>query len=509
MRRRFPFSPIRQPRHAAMTSTELATDSASVQRPGADRRGDHVLRVPARKSIVERALMWGLAAGLAWAPFWYGSNDLFAWGVNAVVFPGLALMYEISILVRGERHPIGIKKIALPAGLFAAVMIWAWLQTMTPVPSTLSHPIWGMAANALRKPVSGSISVNRDLTTLALIQLITVASVFWLALQLCRNAERAGFLLKGIAAIVCVYAAYGLVGFALKAGRMPWLETQSTLGYATSTFINRNSFATYAGIGLVTICGLLLQLYRHRVSTLDGPWQLRLSSFIETTGEQGALLLGSAFLILVALLLTVSRGGIIATGLGLFVLGLSTFKRQKRRSTELLETIAFGTVLVVAVFLIFGDVFVGKLSERGLNDTNRLAVNIISLRSIRDAPLTGYGLGTFADIFPLYRDRSISVFGIWEQAHDSYAEVFQGLGLVFGSMLLASVLVLVMRCVKGMIIRHENVTVPRLAVAVSCLVGVHAFVDFSLQIQAVALTFAALLGAGVSQSESSRVLVND
>jgi hypothetical protein len=161
------------------------------------------------------------------------------------------------------------------------------------------------------------------------------------------------------------------------------------------------------------------------------------------------------------------------------------------------------------VFLVFGDAFVGKLGERGLADTNRMAVNALSLRSIRDAPLTGYGLGTFTDIFPLYRDRSISVFGVWEQAHDSYAEIFQGLGLVFGSMLLASVLILVIRCARGMIIRQEHVIFPRVAAACACLVGVHAFVDFSLQIEAIAITFAALLGAGVAQSESSRVLVHD
>jgi O-antigen ligase len=163
------------------------------------------------------------------------------------------------------------------------------------------------------------------------------------------------------------------------------------------------------------------------------------------------------------------------------------------------------------VFLVFGDAFVGKLGERGLADTNRIAVNALTLRSIRDAPLTGYGLGTFTDMFPLYRDRSISVFGVWEQVHDSYVEIFQGLGLVFGSMLLASVLILVLRCARGMVTRQEHVTFPRVAVACTCLVGVHAFVDFiiSLQIEAVAFTFAALLGAGVSQSESSRVLVHD
>jgi O-Antigen ligase len=453
--------------------------------------------------------MWALLGGLPWAPFWYGSNDLVAWGINAVVFPGLALIYELSILMRGKQHPIGIKLIALPAGLFAGALVWTWLQTATWVPSTLIHPIWGMAADALERPVDGSISVNRDATALALIQLITVTSVFWLTLQLCRDAQRATVLLKGVGAIVCFYAVYGLVAFAFKAGRVPFMEGPATVGVVTSTFVNRNSFATYAGIGLVVVCGLILRLYRHQVAPVDGPRQLRIASFIETTGEQGAVLLGGAFVILVALLLTLSRGGIIATGLGLFVLGLSTFRRQKRRSTELVEAIGFGTIAVAGVFLVFGDTFVGSLSERGFGDANRLAVDLISLRSILDAPLTGYGLGTFADIFPMYRDRSISVFGIWEQAHNSYVEIFQGLGLLFGSMFLGSILLLVIRCVKGVTTRRENVTVPRVAVAVSCLVGVHALVDFSLQMQAVALTYAALLGAGVAQSKSSRVLVND
>src|ERR1700674_3693464 len=37
----------------------------------------------------DRATFWVFIAGLAWTPFWYGSNDLVAWGINAVLFPGL------------------------------------------------------------------------------------------------------------------------------------------------------------------------------------------------------------------------------------------------------------------------------------------------------------------------------------------------------------------------------------------------------------------------------------
>jgi hypothetical protein len=41
------------------------------------------------------------------------------------------------------------------------------------------------------------------------------------------------------------------------------------------------------------------------------------------------------------------------------------------------------------------------------------------------------------------------------------------------------------------------------------LLGAHALVDFSMQMQAVAITFMALLGAGVAQSASSRLALED
>ena len=62
-------------------------------------------------AIVERALLWAFIAGLAWCPFWFGSYVLLAWGINAVLFPGLVAIYELSLLIRGERHPVAIRQI--------------------------------------------------------------------------------------------------------------------------------------------------------------------------------------------------------------------------------------------------------------------------------------------------------------------------------------------------------------------------------------------------------------
>jgi O-antigen ligase len=390
--------------------------------------------------------------------------------------------------------------------LFAAVVLFIFLQTIAWRGSP-SHPIWGMASDALGQPLVASISVNRDLTTLALIRLITAASAFWIALQLCRNAMRARHFVAALAAIGALYAAYGLVAFALQSGRLPWLEAPAAQGFVTSTFVNHNSFATYAGLALMAACGLVVRQYRHALA--DSRGGLTVASLIETTGRSGAVLLAGAFIIVVAILLTGSRGGVIASGVGLFVLGMLSAMRLQKRATGQLASALFAVVLVVATLVAFGDIFVGTVAERGLGDTNRMSVYLITLRSILDVPLSGFGYGTFADVFPMYRDRSLSVQGAWQQAHNTYLEIFQGLGLVFGSMFVAAVLLLVLRCAKGAVRRQENATVTRVAVSMACLVGVHALADFSLQIQGVALTFAAALGAGVAQSESSRLVLED
>jgi len=493
-----------------MTTIASRADRLPASQADADARSEAPLHqaVP-RQETIEWTIFWAFIAALAWTPFWYGSNDLVAWGANAVLFPGLAAGYEISILLRGVSHPIAVRNFAVAAALFAAVVLWVAFQIATSVPSALVHPIWAMAADALASPIEGSISVNRDLTTLALMRLITAASAFWIAVQLCRNPARANLLIMSIAVIGCVYAAYGIGAFVLKVGHVPWMEIPSTHGFTSSTFINRNSFATYAGIGLIALCGLILRFYRREVTAVSGPPALRIALFIAATGERGAALLGGAFVIVVALLLTGSRGGIVATGLGLFVLGVLTFSRSEKRATEPVAIVIFGTVLVAVALFAFGDALVDNIARRGLNDTSRMAVYLITLRSILDAPLQGFGYGTFGDVFPIYRDRSIGVAGTWEQAHNTYLEVFQGLGLVFGSSLIAVVVLLALRCLKGALTRQENVTVPRVAAGVAFLVGAHALVDFSLQIQAVTLTFTAVLGAGTAQSQSSRLALED
>jgi hypothetical protein len=365
---------------------------------------------PASRERIDEALFWLLLAGLAWCPFWLSSQDLFAWGINGILFSGLTALYELSLLARGERHPIAVTQIGTPAALFAAVVVWIVVQNYTGVPAGMQHPIWHLAGLTLEADVPGSISVNRDLTTLSLLRLVTAASVFWLSLQLCREVRRAYQLLNAVALIGAAYALYGLLAFALTPGYVLWLATMFTKGYVTSTFINHNSFATYAGMGLV-VCGLIVRLYRHEVVHEGGPASFKIASFIEVTGRRGAMLLAIGFLLASALLLSGSRGGILASALGLFVFGSLSVRRRRGGLKDRHETIVFVAMLVVAVFLVLGAAFLSRMAGQGVDEENRMVAYRIIISAIRNSPFSGFGYGTFADVFPrLHLPRS------WAQA---------------------------------------------------------------------------------------------
>ena len=469
-----------------------------------------VMSAPARPlvapSMVQDLVDWGLfylaLFGMAWAPLWYGSNRIFPWAVNALLFGTLTLVYEINILVRDRHHPIGIKQIRTAAAMFVLVVLWIFVQNAPSMSIGLQHPIYAMASEALGQPTAGTISVNRDLTTLALMRLLTSACTFWLILQLTRDPARAHLLLRAVGLIAAAYAVYGLVDLAF-GGTMSGFDPEGRGLFVRSTFINKNSFATYAGLGLLANTGLLFRSYRHATPT-GASLRLRLVAFLESTGRRGVLEIGVSFVLLAAILLTGSRAGIVTSLLGLVALVLLTFGRSRKRGTEQLELVIFITLAVVGAFYLFGDVFAGRLATSGLVDDSRFAVYVITLQSILDALFTGFGYGTFQDVFPMYRDQSLSVVNTWNKAHNTYLELLQGLGVIGGALLIGAVLMLVVACARGVLLRRQGIAPATVGFAAALLVGTHALVDFSLQIQAVTLTFMVLLAAGVAQSVSSR-----
>jgi O-antigen ligase len=453
---------------------------------------------------VETVFLLALIACLAWVPFWHGSNRLISWGINAFLFPGLAALYAVSCLFQRVSLPITIRDIRWPAILFLLVSVWIFVQNATWTPASWQHPIWQLASEVLDRHVAGSISVDRDLTALALTRLVTAASALWLALQLTRDYWRAKFLLWSIVAIGAVYAAIGLYALQFAPGGAVFVEQPPSVGptFLASTFANQSHYATFAGIGLISAVALISRIYE-RALPGGAPLRFQIAAVVDTTAGKALLPLLLAFLIMGALLLTGSRGGIISTGLGLVIFfALQAWKKGRFGRVEVGVAIII-LLSIIGVFIAFGDALLEQVGRKGFDVSGRYLVYLITIRSILSSPILGYGYGTFSSVFPMFRDDSLDAWTFWDTAHNTHLEVLQGLGLIFGPMLMLSVLLLAWRCLKGAITLQRGATFSAVAVSATLLVGVHAFVDLSLQIQAVTLTYMAVLGAGVAQSIES------
>lgn len=455
----------------------------------------------ARRVTFDDLIFGGLIAGLAWVPFWFGGNRPWVWAVNAIYFCGLVAVYEARLLSTSGRHPVAIRRVRPAVAGVVVACLWSLVQTGTWLPTVFEHPVWQAARDALQLDIAGSISINRGASAVAMLRLITAAGVFWLALQLCRGARRARFLVQAVAAIGAAYAVYGIVAFVMFPGTILWFEKMSYVDSLTATFVNRNSYATYAAIGLVCAVSLVVSEIV-RGPGLSGNAGRHVANLLAgITGAAGAWL-AAALVIALALMLTGSRGGIAAALAGL-VSGLALALLQRRTNRRLAAAAGVATAVAVgSVAMAFGDMLAGRLGAFGFQSDDRLAVYATVLRSIADRPVLGFGYGTFEQVFPIYRDTSVGALGVWDKAHNTLLEVVQGLGIAVAAIFMLGAGWLVWRCFSGAFTRRCVASVPLAACAASVAVLSHALVDFSLQIQAVTLTWIALVGAGVAQSWS-------
>jgi len=349
--------------------------------------------------------------------------------------------------------------------------------------------------------VTGSISPDPFKTYSGLLRLLTYAGVFWLSLQFCRSRERAQQVIITISLIGLVYAGYGLFVEFTGSETILWFKKTAYLENLTSTFVNRNSYATYAGLGLICATGMIFKL----VGDLGGEH----ISLRETIRAVVLRLLGQGwpfivawFVIFVALLLTGSRGGFLATAAGLVTLFIAVGVAASGEY-KFSKKLAGAAALVAVGFLILsGGVTLDRLAQTAEKSDLRPQIYEQTTTAISDSPWLGTGFGTFNDVFRIYRT---SAFGVTvAKAHNTYLENTLELGIPGSVALTLSVVCLFILCVMGIRRRRRDAIYPSIGIAASVLVGSHALVDFSLQIPAVTLTYCLLMGAACAQSWSSR-----
>ena len=460
---------------------------------------------PRAASAAEAWLFRGLVALVALAPLPLGSNRPLPAALLSL-FAGLLLIgWALLAMFRPSASGGVIRRLRGPFLLFAAVTLWIAAQS-APLPfASWGDPLWAEASAALAQDLAPRISIDPSATRAALSNLLAYGAVFWLALYLGRAPERAAQARRAIIAIGSFYAVYGLFAFF---GGAHWVFGQLLATHPDaliSTFVNRNSFATFAGLALLPAVSVFLERIRH-ILALARPARQKAALVIETMVFQSGWMTAAMLTIALALFLTASRGGIVATLVALAALTMLQLRSSagagnRRGPIALLILIVVGIALVIG-----GGNFIDRIERQGLSLDNDLRSTIFTttIEAIRTTPWTGTGAGTYAQAIEAYRLNDPDIFMLWEKAHNSYLENALELGLPAALALNLAILWLAAICFRGVRERRRDRAYPALGVAATLLVGLHALVDFSLQIPAVAVLYAFMMGLAIAQSAPSR-----
>jgi O-antigen ligase len=439
-----------------------------------------------------------LLAVVLLAPLPLGSNRPWAWSLLAVLIGALLAAWAVLVLAGRGRASMPLGRMTAVAVPFGLVLAWAFVQASGAVPASWWHPLWGDAAAALGRPPSGAISVNPELTRTAILRLASYGGIFWLAAQLGRERSRAREALVAVAMAGVAYATYGLIVHFAGWERILWLEKWAYPGDLTATFVGRNAYGAYAGLGALCCIALFVHALRpprageeRRAFDMAEIVLVRALPFLA-----GALVLGSA------LLLSHSRGAFLCTGAALVVLMLTLVvgRVTPPRTALLLGGAVLGIGL--AVLAVSGDETIRRLAETGAAHVEEARPDLYRLTAvaIADAPWTGHGYGAFLPAFRMYRDTSLTTPVMWDYAHDVHLEIAMDLGLPATVLLYVALAVILGGCVRGLLRRRRDQIYPAVAITAATLLGTHGIVDFSVQMPAIAATLALLLGIGYAHS---------
>ena len=89
---------------------------------------------------------------------------------------------------------------------------------------------------------------------------------------------------------------------------------------------------------------------------------------------------------------------------------------------------------------------------------------------------------------------------IWNRAHNSYLSLWSELGVVFGSLPIVGLLLVGARLIRALRANSYAWVAQATGLAVLVVCAIHSTVDFSLEIQANAMFFIAILAAAVGST---------
>jgi hypothetical protein len=451
---------------------------------------------------MSRIAFWGLLTLVVVSPFPLAGNRPGPWSALALCTGLLLVLWAIAaVRARSRGASAADRFIVFPALLYLAALGWMLCQSFLPLPGDWQPEALQRSKALLDQPAAGGIGLDPGGAWHVVMRLACYAGVFLLAWEFGRRRERAQTMLLAIVLAGAAYALYGLIIHLGDYRLVLWYPKTAYGDGLTSTFINRNSYATYAGIGFLCALALMFGQWRRRQDE-------RRQALTQARADRGAtldwsigLLALAAGLIVSALVLTGSRGGFYALAVALAMSVVLLAMARLLRGRQLVAVLALGAVAAVAILIALGGGLAGRLGTASASvESSRGDIFRPTIAAIRERPLTGYGAGSFQGVFEavntgeLYR-QGYSI----DKAHNTYLELALEAGIPAAVAVVLSVFCFVALCLLALL-RRKAVRFALAGLGASALVGAHALVDFSLQMPAVAITYAALLGVCAAQS---------
>ena len=328
-----------------------------------------------------------------------------------------------------------------------------------------------------------TITLHPFATTQALLR-IAASLGFYLLAATFLNTDQRRTVAVNVIIIVCVLIALVGIGHSF-IGKALWQRG------AFGPFVNRNHFAGFLVMGAGLTGGLLIGRSLRR--------------------EILALYASGLVVLCAAILLSASRGGLLALGaeilfLALVVLPLTLSSGKSRPSARSVILRSLATVLIGgaaiagSLFLVGSEGLVRNLSQTAREVEGRLPEDErfsrrdiwqATTRLIADHPWFGVGLGAFPYAYPAY-DQSSGAQRV-EQTHNDYLQILADAGIIGGLLALAFILILFLTAFRAARTHHRRRRSIILGALSGCLaIAVHSFVDFNLQVTANAQLFLAL-----------------
>ncbi len=292
-------------------------------------------------------------------------------------------------------------------------------------------------------------------------------------------------------------ALYGLYELTTGSPRLLFYPKLFNLDSVTGTFVNRNHMSGY----LEMIIPLVVGLAAARMNLLTfGAKGLRERVLLWASkgALQNVLLMASVVIMSLGIVLSRSRSGLFVLVFSFFLfLGFSAmvYGRTGRRRKWVLNSIrvTFVALTIIALYVGIGAT-VQRFALDDLLHEERPQYWANAAGMIKDFPLFGTGLGTFASVYPAY-ERMPGTEMHLAHVHNDWLEYATELGLVGTLLLLGCVLLVVVRSYLAWRVRRDP---EARGLALGGLValagaGVHAMTDFNLHIPANMLLFTVVL----------------